>query len=50
MDGNGDRRMLWAQLRFGHRVCHWLGAQEGYLSLGCDWAGHAYLADRALMW
>lgn len=37
--------MLWAHLRFGHGSCHWLGAQEGYLLLGCDWAGCADLAD-----
>lgn len=37
--------MLWAKQRFGHRSCHWLGAHGGYLLLGCDWAGCAYLAD-----
>jgi len=48
MDENEDRRMLWAQQRFGHGSCHWLGAHEGYLLLGWDWAGCAYLADEGV--
>lgn len=40
--------MLWAQQRFGHGSCHWLGAHEGYLLLGWDWAGCAYLADEGV--
>lgn len=41
----GIWRMLWAHARFSHGSCHWLGAQEGYLLLGSDWAVHADLAD-----
>ena len=48
MDENEDPRMLWAQQRFGHGSCHWLGAHEGYLLLGWDWAGCAYLADEGV--